>query len=114
MKTSADWIDAIKRQYKLPSDYAAAKLMEIDPNVVCHYRAGRRAMDNFACIKTSELLREDLRRVIASVEAERARTEQRKDFWKRLAACVFLTVSGAAMMPDQAYANVAERDPFEP
>lgn len=105
MKTSADWIDQVKRRHGLDSDYAAAKLLGVSTSHISHYRNGRSTMDAYMAARVAELLDVEPLRVIASAEAERARDPDRKDFWKRLAACVLVAAGAGAITPPNAEAR---------
>lgn len=96
MKTTIQWLDAVKRAKGLPSDYAVAKALGTTAQVVSHYRAGRRAFDPYMAVKVAELVGVDPMRVIASVEAERARNDEQRAFWRRLAASWLLPICAAA------------------
>ena len=97
MKTAAEWLDAIKRKHKVTSDWAVSKLLETDHAAISHYRAGRRAFDPYMAVKVAALLDLDPLKVIASAEAERARTDDKKEFWKRLAACVLIAAGAGSV-----------------
>lgn len=112
MKNAAEWLDAIKRKHHVESDWAVAKLLDTNHAVISHYRAGRRAFDAYMAVKVAALLGIDPLKVIASAEAERSRDADRKDFWKRLAACV-LVAAGAgtgAVTPQPAQAAPIEHN----
>jgi transcriptional regulator with XRE-family HTH domain len=90
MRTTVEWLDAVKRKFGLDSDYKLAKLLNVEPQNVSHYRAGRRYMDPYTAARVAELLKVDPLKVIAACESQRARDEEQRTFWKRLAACVVL------------------------
>jgi len=96
MKSTVQWLDAIKRAKGLSSDYAVAKALGVTAQVVSHYRAGRRAFDPYMAVKVAELVGVDPMQVIASAEAERARNDEQRAFWRRLAAAWVLPMCAAA------------------
>lgn len=107
MKTSCDWIDAVKRRHGLDSDYAVAKLLEVSTSHISHYRNGRSTMDPYMAARVAELLDLEPIQVIACAEAERARDAGKKDFWKRLAACVLIAAGAGSVSLTPAPAQAA-------
>ncbi len=96
MKTTIQWLDAIKKARGLSSDYAVAKALGVTAQVISHYRNGRRAFDPYTAAKVAELVGVEPMQVIASVEAERARNDEQRAFWRRLAAAWLLPMCAAA------------------
>lgn len=107
MKTCNDWLDAVKKRHKLESDYALAKLLGVQQTNISRYRLGRGSMDVYTAARVAELLNEDALKVIATAEAERARNDEQRTFWKRLAAGVLL-VAGVNVTVPPAPAQAAE------
>lgn len=109
VKTANDWLDAIKAQHGFTSDYALAKALGVPQAQVIHYRKGRRAFDAMMAVKVAELLGVEPINVIASAEHERARTDERKQFWRRFAACFLLGAAVNLMAPAPAGASLHNR-----
>ncbi len=95
MKTTADWLDELKRKNNLPSDYSLAKLLGVPPQNISKYMSGQRALDPYMAVRVANMLEVDAIKVIASVESERTRDVNKKDFWRQIAICIF-AVAGAA------------------
>lgn len=108
MKTAEQWIQAVMKKYEC-TPYGAAKLIGIEPSSVYHYMAGdRRGFDAYAAVRVAELLGEVPLRVIASAEAERAKSDEKRTFWKRLAASVVLGTAAASASSLPAPAEAAQ------
>lgn len=90
MKTTAQWFDAVKAAQGWDSDYELCRALGIDSGTMSNYRSGKRAMDAYMAMRLAELLNADPLKMIASAEAERAKTPERKRFWQRIAACVVI------------------------
>ena len=119
MRTTVQWIDAVKKRHGLESDYAVAKLLDVGQSQISHYRMGRSTMDVYMAARVAQLLELEPIQVIASAEAERARDAGKKDFWKRQALQRFTVTARAALdepEPDEALYAIAHalydrRDP---
>jgi predicted transcriptional regulator len=81
MKTSADWLDAVKVRLDLPSDYAAAKVLKVTRQTVSGYRVGRATLDDEVCLRVAEILDVNPFEVIASVRIERIKDDERRSLW---------------------------------
>lgn len=113
MKTR-QYLDELKRELGLPSDYALAKRLGIHQATMSNYRNGKRAFDATMCMRVAELLDIDPLRVIVDCEAERAARPDVRKMWeglaRRLAACIVGALgAGLLASPPQAQAepNVA-------
>jgi hypothetical protein len=114
MKTTVEWLDAVKRKHGLDSDYKLAKLLHVETQNISHYRAGRRYMDAYTAARVAELLKVDPLKVIAACEGERARNEEQRTFWKRLAAAVALgTVTTIGTPPPPAQAGTLHNGNYQ-
>ncbi|WP_175784544.1 helix-turn-helix domain-containing protein [Burkholderia ambifaria] len=81
MKTTAQWLDAIKDHLSLPSDYAVAKYLGVTRAAVSRYRNGLSVFDEKTAIRVAELLDVQPFEVIASVNAESSRDERARHIW---------------------------------
>ncbi|CAD9228386.1 Helix-turn-helix protein [Burkholderia cenocepacia] len=84
MKTTIEWLDALKAHLDLPSDYAAAKLLGVTRSAVSHYRTGRTTFDDSTAIRVAELLGVDPAEVFASMQYERAKSDEARAVWASL------------------------------
>ncbi|MBU9320385.1 hypothetical protein KTE24_06900 [Burkholderia gladioli] len=83
MKTTVDYLDAVKAKLDLPSDYAAAKHLRVTRASVSRYRLGEGAFDDTTALRVAEILGVDPLEVIASANAERARDDETRQLWVR-------------------------------
>ncbi|WP_186078716.1 hypothetical protein [Burkholderia gladioli] len=81
MKTTAQWLDAIKEHQSLPSDYAVAKVLGVTRAAVSRYRNGLSVFDEKTAIRAAELVGAEPFEVIASVNAESSRDERSRGIW---------------------------------
>ncbi|MDP2031455.1 MAG: helix-turn-helix transcriptional regulator [Thiobacillus sp.] len=63
------------------TDYKLAKKMQLPRQRVSNYKNGERQADNYACLRIAEILERDPLEIIAEVEAETAKTQERRDYW---------------------------------
>lgn len=84
MKT-VDFLDAVKARHNLPSDYAAAKFLELTQAQVSRYRTGRDYFGDEVALRVAEHLAMPPAYVLACVHAERASTAQLRSIWTKIA-----------------------------
>jgi len=86
------------------TDYKIAQALDLHTKYLTDYKQGRPA-DTYACAKIAEILDRDPLEVIAQVEAEAARSEKKREYWRSffsglkrkahvVALCVTLGFSG--------------------
>lgn len=63
------------------TDYRLAKELSLSRPRISDYRHGRRNADAYACTRIAEVLGKDPLEIIAAVEAETAKTKERRDYW---------------------------------
>ncbi len=80
MKTT-EYLDEVKRELTLPSDYALAKKLGVVTSSIIAYRNGRSAMGIEICLKVGEILRIDGHTIYADGQLERAKTPDVRQFW---------------------------------
>lgn len=71
MQTAA-YLDALKRQMSIESDYALAKALGVTRYTVSGWRAGRHFPDALLCYRMAEALSIEPALVVADIERERA------------------------------------------
>ncbi|MGD1324404.1 hypothetical protein ACNHE5_05625 [Pandoraea pnomenusa] len=84
MKTTADYLDAVKARLDLPSDYAAAKVLGVTRSAVSLYRHGKSTFDDAVILRVAEILSIDPLEVIASANVERAKSAEMREVWTGL------------------------------
>lgn len=83
MENTRKLLDEAKAKSGIQSDYALAKILGIPKQRVCDYYKARRAPDQYACMKLSEVTGRPLAEVIAAVEIDAEKDEERREAWKR-------------------------------
>ena len=81
MKTTIEFLDAVKEKLGITSDYALAKRLGFSLSTVSNYRTGRRILDDDAALDIAMALEVHPFEVIASVNAERAKTPEQRARW---------------------------------
>ena len=76
-------LERVREQTETKTDYATAKALGITQSTLLDIKKGRQGLGNEACFRAAELLGEDAAHVIAAVEIDKAKTEQKREFWKR-------------------------------
>lgn len=64
------------------TDYKLAQVMKLPRARISDYHHGRRQADAYVCTRIAEILEKDALEIIAAVEAENAKTEERRDYWR--------------------------------
>jgi len=81
MKTTIEFLDAVKEKLGIESDYALAKRLGFSLSAVSSYRTGRRILDDDAALVVALTLDTHPFNVIAAVNAERAKTPEQRALW---------------------------------
>ncbi|KFX61032.1 helix-turn-helix domain-containing protein [Paraburkholderia fungorum] len=81
MKTTVEYLDALREKLHLPSDYAAAKVLGVTPSTVSKYRLGRSVFDEKVAIQAAELIGIDPLEVISACKAESASDDHIRAVW---------------------------------
>jgi predicted transcriptional regulator len=84
MKTTAEYLDAVKAKLELPSDYALAKYWGVSKQDISEYRAGKRTLGEDRAIAVAEILGIDPAEPLIASHAERAKSTQAKEVWTSL------------------------------
>lgn len=83
---TVEYLDEIKRQYRLTSDYQVHKLLGVSKQSITHYRNGHSSFADDVAARVAMLLKLDPLRVLADVHAERAKSEAARAVWRMIAA----------------------------
>lgn len=70
------------RKLKISSDYALSKELGIPEPRISEYRRGLRKPDTYALVRLALTVGRDPLEVIAEAEAESARSEVKRQFWR--------------------------------
>lgn len=81
MKPTA-YLDAVKAELKLPSDYALGKALELPSKSIPAIRSGERAMPLDVAFRIAITLNLDPAQVVADLAEQREKNEQRRAFWQ--------------------------------
>ncbi|MDG3088129.1 helix-turn-helix domain-containing protein [Vibrio hannami] len=85
MITTIELLEAFKEEMDVPSDYAAAKLLNVSPQAVSYWRNGK-AMSEETAIMMARILKLDEDLVILSNLAERQHSEKAKEALMKIIA----------------------------
>lgn len=81
MKTTAEYLDAIKEKLDLPSDYAISKVLGITRESVSGFRTGKSPFGVETAMKVGEILGIDGHKVYSDGQIERAKKPEIRQFW---------------------------------
>lgn len=81
MKTTAQYLDAVKERLHLPSDYALAKYWHVSKQDISEYRSGKRTLGEDRAIAVAHILGINPAEPLISSHAERAKSEEAKKVW---------------------------------
>lgn len=84
MKWVEDYVDEYKERLHLPSDYAVAKRLNISRQMINKVRKGD-VLGRETLMAMAKTLRRDPIELIATAEAERAKNQDLKAVWVKLA-----------------------------
>ncbi|NUO87677.1 MAG: hypothetical protein HOQ37_16410 [Cupriavidus sp.] len=84
MKTTLEYLDAVKVKLDLPSDYALAKALCVTRGGVSSYRTGRSYLDDLTAVRVAEILGLNPMEVIAAANLERSKNEDARLVWSGL------------------------------
>lgn len=82
MKTTIEYLDLVKDEHGVQSDYALAKLLGVTTQSIGQYRNGRSAIGIETAMRIGELLKIDGHAIYADGQIERAKNAQVQDFWR--------------------------------
>lgn len=107
MKTTIDFLNAVKAAKNLTSDYQLAKFLGLTQSSISLSMSGRTYLGDESAIKVAEALKIDPAQVIASVHYERAKKEEEKAVWRGIlerlggvAAALFIGVALFQFVPE--------------
>lgn len=86
MKTTIEFLTAIKTRYNLPSDYSLAGKLELTRASISRFMNGKDFLGDQTAMKVADLLDLDPAHVVACAHIERAKHANEKALWQRIAA----------------------------
>ena len=88
-----DWIEKIEIEYKC-TPYKVSQMLDVPTAVVSQYKTGKvKTVSESMAIKIAKLLKIEEKEVVFDQMAEKAKDEESKEFWVKLAS------SAAALFP---------------
>jgi len=84
MKTTKEYLNAVKAKTGVASDYALSKVLDISRQQVSKYRNNNEFLSDLTCVKVASILEIDPMIVISAINAERSRNEKEKAVWTAL------------------------------
>jgi DNA-binding XRE family transcriptional regulator len=84
MKTTVQYLDAVKRAKGITSNYALAKLLELSETTVGNFYRHRNAMSIETAMKVGEILGIDSHIIYGDGQVEHAKSPSAKAFWAGL------------------------------
>ncbi len=85
MKTTIDFLNAVKTRHNIQRDADLARLLEITPPAIASYKKGHSSLSDENAYKVALLLGISPEYTMACANAERAQNEKVKFVWTRLA-----------------------------
>jgi len=93
-------LDEVKLKLDVKTDYRLSKMLDITEQELSDYRKGKRVPDAYACFKFSEVLGKAPSVMIAQIQAENARSERKRLYFKRFFSIAGLWIVLGAMWPN--------------
>lgn len=81
MNRSVELVERIRLTTAKRSDYATAKALGLSQSNLREVLKGKRGLGTESIVRASEILNAPLDQLLAEVEADRARTPEKKAFW---------------------------------
>lgn len=82
MTQTQELIEQVRGKMEGATDYKIAQVLDLPTQRLSDYVKGDREADTYACAKIAEVLERDPLEIIAQVEAEAARTEKKRQYWR--------------------------------
>ncbi len=82
MSQTQQLIEQVRTKLGGATDYKIAQALDLPRQRLSDHVHGRRQADAYTCAKIAEILDRDPLEVIAQVEAEAARSEKKREYWR--------------------------------
>lgn len=96
MTETQQLIEQVRTKMDGATDYKIAQVLDLPRQRLSDFVKGSRAADPYACARMAEILERDPLEVIAQVEAEAARTEKKRQYWRSFFSGLKRTAQGIA------------------
>ncbi|WP_293934928.1 helix-turn-helix domain-containing protein [Iodobacter sp.] len=84
MENLTDIITEAKKILNIVEDKDLAKAIGITPGTISHWNNRGSRPDTFALMQLSDILSIDARVLLAIIEAEHAKSEQKQEYWEKM------------------------------
>lgn len=85
MKTTADFLDALRAKFGATSDYQLGPVLKMQRQRISHYRLMKGTFDDDVSVRVAELLDVDPAYVIACMHAQRTDNTRLRAIWEGIA-----------------------------
>lgn len=82
MKNIDEILDAAQKAIGKESDRQLALAIGVTPQTISHYRKRISTPDNFAIVQLAKLLGRSPLEILGIIEGEKAKTDERKEYWQ--------------------------------
>lgn len=91
------YLDELKKLTDTGTDYAVAKLLEIDPDTIGSWRKRGTIPDPATCFRIADLLALEREQVLIDIHLAGAKREKERRVWEALAGKAAMLVSGICL-----------------
>lgn len=107
MHTTIELLDLLKTRHGWDSDYRVAKEIGVTKQAVSYWRNGMGSFGNSESIRIARLLNFDPAYVMACANHDRAKSDDERQVWERIARAVAAGVCGVALIGGSLVASPA-------
>lgn len=107
MKSITQLLNTIKQRHDLKSDYKLALYLGIGESALANYRHERTLPDAAACVKIAAALDIDPDLLTVQIEAMRAKTDDARRLWERVAQRLQMGFANCALLAIVAIFSIA-------
>ena len=98
MTATQQLIEEVRTKMDGATDYKIAQALDLPRQRISNFVKGSRDADAYACAKMAEVLERDPLEIIAQVEAEAARTEKKRQYWRSFFSGMKHRAHGVALL----------------
>ena len=104
---SADFLDELKIELELKTDYQLGKELDISHSRISMYRTGKREFDVLTCVAVADVLALPMQYVMAEIEAARAKNPKVREVWQIVAHLAKKAQAAALVMAITSLLNLS-------